>query len=320
MAFPLLRGYGHINAVADLHPVVATRDKDLGERMRAYPRFITGGAPDFGFAIQTGAAWRIGSAGGGDPYASRITLASHLRVESRNREIDPEVRRAMLAAAGRLDPEEGEQLAKDEWEIGSDRYRIIRIEKFVLIGDRVMEPPRPTDTDPPDSDAGFLHDHPIDPLAPAGPWEAQMRLNLAGWVPPLAEPVEESVVMEARHAIRTHPGVILLPPSFNVVEFDGDSIRPVTGADGPDAARINLARHFTDLLPRLREWEGDPATPEELAGWKEAAERIEASSGPEFTVLGRRYGIVRISRMMRLGKDGPEGPRPSDQERYGYQP
>lgn len=317
MAFPLMRGYDHINVVADLHPVAATQDKDLGERMRAYPRFITGGAPDFGFAIQTGAAWRIGTAGGGDPYASRIALASHLRLEAREPETDPEVQRAMLAAAGRLDPEDGEQLPKDEWEIGHHRYRIIRIEKFILIGDRIMEPPRPTDSDP---SSDLLRDHPIEPLAPAGQWEAQMRLNLAGWIPPFTQPVPQTVVMEARHAIRTHPGVILLPPSFNVVEFDGDSIRPVTGADSPDDARTNVARHFTELLPRLREWEGDPATPGEIAEWEKAAALIEASSGPEFNVLGRRYRIVRISRMMRLGKDGPEGPRPSDQERYGYQP
>ncbi|MFB9831204.1 DUF5954 family protein [Actinoallomurus acaciae] len=318
MAFSLMPGYDHINVVADLDPVVAMRDKDLGERMRTYPRFITGGGPDFGFAIQSGTTWRIGSVGGDDPYGARIGLASHLRIESRERETDPEVRRAMMAAAGKLDPESGEQLAKDEWEIGSSRYRLIRVEKFILLGDRVMEPPRPTDVDPPSSDAALLQGHPIEPLAPAGVWEARMRLNLVAWVPPLPEPVPEMVVAEARYAIRTHPGVILLPPEFNVVEFEGDSIRRITGADGPDRARTNLAFHFVEALPRLREWDGDPATPGELAEWKKAAEQVEASPGPVFEVLGRRYCIVRVSRMMRLGRDGPEGPRPSDQDRYGW--
>lgn len=41
-------------------------------------------------------------------------------------------------------------------------------------------------------------------------------------------------------------------------------------------------------------------------------------SGPEYAVLERRFRTVRISRMIRLGRDGPEGPRPSDQERYGW--
>lgn len=317
MAFPMMRGHDRINVVADLDPVRAMEDRDLGERMRAYPRIIAASAPDFGFAIQTGATWRIGTAGGGDPYASRISLACHLRQNATEGETDPAVRRAMLTAAGRLDPENGEQLPKDEWEIGGHRYRIIRIEKFALIGDRVMEPPRPTDTDPASSGAGLLRDHPIDPLAPAGYWEAQMRLNLAGWNPPLPEPVPKTVVTEARHAIGTHSGVILLPPTFTVVEFDGDSVRPITGADGPGKARTNLVFHFTEMLPRLREWEGTPATPAELAQWTKIAEHVESSPGPDFTVLGRRFCIVRVSRMMRLGRDGPEGPRPSDQERYG---
>jgi Family of unknown function (DUF5954) len=317
MGFPLMRGFDRINVSADLDPVAAMRDKDLGDRMRAYSRIIPGGPPDFGFAVQTGATWRIGVTGGGDPYSTRISLASHLRREANERRIDPGVRRVMVAAADRLDPEEGEQIVKDEWEIGDHRYRIIRMEKFILIGDRVMEPPRPTDTDPP-AGAEFLEGHPIDPLAPAGPWEAQMRLNLAGWMPPFTPPVEPMVVTEARHALRTHPGVILLPPAFTAVEFDGDSIRPVTSTTGPSRAQANLVFHFTEFLPRMCEFGDDPATPQDLAAWQQAAEQIKTSPGPEFAVLGRRFCIVRVSRMMRLGSDGPEGPRPSDQERYGY--
>lgn len=318
MGFPLMRGFDRINVSADLDPVTAARDKDLGDRMRAYPRIITGGPPDFGFAIQTGSTWRLGVAGGGDPYSTRISLASHLRREARECQTDPRIGRVMVAAADRLDPEEGEQIVKDEWEIGNRRYRIVRLERFILIGDRVMEPPRPTDTDPVSSEAGLLEGHRSDPLASAGPWEAQMRLNLADWVPPFTPPVQQIVVTEAQHALRTHPGVILLPPAFTVVEFDGDSIRPIASTIGPSRARADLVFHFAEFLPRMREFDNDPATPDELAAWKKAAEQIEASPGPEFTVLGRRFCIVRVSRMMRLGSDGPEGPRPSDQERYGY--
>jgi hypothetical protein len=192
---------------------------------------------------------------------------------------------------------------------------VIRVEKFTLIGDRVMEPPRPTDADPPEQ-AYLLRDHLIDPRAPAGQWEAQLRLNLVGYLP-IPGTVPDTVRTEARHAIRTHAGVVLLPPTFTVVEIKGDSWEPLTGAEGPGLARINLARHFTELLPRFREYQGNPAGPAELAKWTEAAEQIEAATGPEFAVLGRRFRTVRVSRMLRVGRDGPEGPRPSDQERYG---
>jgi uncharacterized protein DUF5954 len=320
MTFPLMPGYDHINVVADtdLEPVAAVRDREIGERMRAHPKLFPAGAPDFGYAVQTGAEWRIRSAGGGDPSGARYSLASHLRRDAAEREKDAGIARAMRAAAARLDPEDGEQLAKDEWEIGDRRYRVIRIEKFTLIGGGVMEPPRPTDTDPPDG-ARLLSDHLIDPRAPAGYWEAQLRLNLVGYLP-IPGTVPDTVELEARHAIRTHAGVILLPPTFAVVEIKGDSWEPITGADGPEQARSYLASYFTEILPRLRAFHGDPTTPAELAEWNLAAEQIEATSGPEFTALGRRFRTVRVSRMLRLGRDGPEGPRPSDQERYGMVP
>lgn len=318
MAFTLMPGHDHIQVVAELDPVAHMRDDDLGKRMKAHPKLFPAGSPDFGFAVQHGTEWRIVSLGEYDPSTARYALASHLRITVEDEDAsrtDPDLARAMLAAADRLDPEDGEQLAKDEWELGDRRYRIIRVEKFTLIGGGVMEPPRPTDTDPP-GETNFPRDLLIDPQAPCGQWEAQLRLNLAGHLP-IPGTVPQIIETEARHAIRTHPGVVVLPPSFTVVEIDGDSWDPLTGGDGPGIARENLARYFTELLPRLREFQNDPASTEELAEWAEAAERIESASGPEFTVLGRRFRTVRISRMLRLGRDGPEGPRPSDQERYG---
>jgi hypothetical protein len=314
MAFPLMRGHDHINVVADLDPVTAMRDRDLGERMQTLNKIFPAGSPDFGYAVQTGTEWRIASAGASDPSGARYGLASHLRASAAEREKDA-VARTMVAAADRLDPEGGEQLPKDEWEIGDHRYRVIRMEKFTLIGSGVMEPPRPTDTDPPDR-VDCLREYVIDPRAPAGRWEAQMRLNLAGYLP-IPGTVPQMVQTEARHAIYTHPGVILLPPTFTVVEIKGDSWDPLTGADGPEQARDYLASYFSEILPRFREFQGNPATPAEIAEWTEAARRIEAMNGPEFTVNDRRFRTVRVSRMLRLGRDGPEPPRPSDQERYG---
>ncbi|MGI8332641.1 DUF5954 family protein [Actinomadura scrupuli] len=317
MTFSLMPGYDHINVVAGLDPVAAVRDAELGERMRAHPKLLPAGSPDFGYAVQTGTQWRIGTDGASDPASARYALAAHLRRSAAEQESDPDAVRMLLATADRLDPEEGEQLPKDEWEIGDRRYRVIRIEKFTLIGGGVMEPPRISDTGPSGQDqAASLHGHLIDPRAPAGTWEAQLRLNLVGYLP-IPGTVPETVQLEARHAIRTHAGVVLLPPTFTVVEIDGTSWAPLTGGDSPGEARAHLAGYFSQILPRLREFQGDPASPAELAEWASAAERIEATTEPEFTAMGRRFRIVRISRFLRLGRDGPEGPRPSDEERYG---
>ena len=309
-----MAGYDRIDMVADLDPVAAVRDRELGERIRDYPKLIPAGSPDFGFAVQHGAEWRIGCVGAADPEGGRRSLAAHLRRSVAETGPAPELARAMLGVADRLDPEEGEQLAKDEWEIGDRRYRVIRVEKFTLIGGGAMEPPRATDTDP--AGPTLLRDQPIEPLAPAGHWETQLRLNLVGFRP-VPGTVPDVVQTESTHAIRTHPGVILLPPTFTVVEIEDGAWDPVTGGDGPLQARDNLACHFTELLPLLREYRGDPASAAELAEWGRAAAEIRAADGYEFAALGRRFRTVRISRMMRVGRDGPEGPRPSDQERYG---
>ncbi|WP_067490949.1 DUF5954 family protein [Actinomadura hibisca] len=315
MAFPLMPGYDHIQVVADLDPASAVRDQELGERIREYGKIFPAENPEFGSAVQTGDRWHLLTVGSLDPSGARYDLASQLRRAAP--EAAPETARAMLAAAGRLDPEEGEQLAKDEWEIGDRRYRIIRVEKFGLINKTGMEPPRPSDVDRPDSGLEGL---PLDPLAPAGQWEAQLRLNLAGYLP-IPGSVSDQVMLEARHGARTHPGIVLLPPSFLMVEIKSDRAwQPFGGGHGPDDARRWLAAYFTRLLPRKREYEGNPATAAEVAEWKEAAEQIEATSGYEFHVLGRRFRTVRVSRMMRLGADGPEPPRPSDEEEYGYFP
>ncbi|WP_337959749.1 DUF5954 family protein [Actinomadura pelletieri] len=129
--------------------------------------------------------------------------------------------------------------------------------------------------------------------------------------------VPDQVRAEARHAIRTHPGVVPLPPTFVVVEVDGDSWSPITGGDDPGDARERPARHFTGSLPRLREFQGDPAGPGALAEWTALSKEIKVSSGHRILVRGREFRTVRVSRMMRLGRDGPEGLRPCDEEHHG---
>ncbi|WP_185758923.1 DUF5954 family protein [Actinomadura hallensis] len=42
-----------------------------------------------------------------------------------------------------------------------------------------------------------------------------------------------------------------------------------------------------------------------------------AAAGHRIIARGREFRIVRVGRMLRLGRDGPEAPRPCDQDRYG---
>ncbi|WP_067822449.1 DUF5954 family protein [Actinomadura kijaniata] len=321
MAFPLMPFYDAINVVAydDLDPDAVVRDRELGERIREYGKICPAGSPDFALAVQRGAEWRIIHTGACEPASARYGLAAHLRRGS-DREHDPALVRAMLRVADRLDPEDGEQVPKDEWEIGDRRYRVIRIERFTLINKSGMEPPRASDVEPP-KERHLLEGHLIDPLAPAGQWEAQLRLNLVTYLPP-AGGVPPQVALEARHAVRSHPAVVLLPPEYTIVEIrdGGRSWEPFGGGHGPLHARDWLAAYFSELLPRLREFQGSPGTEEEQASWRRAADRVREMPGPDFLVAGRHFRTVRVSRMLRLSTDGPEPPRPSDQERYGYVP
>lgn len=311
MEFPLMRGYDLIIVVSAPDPVMAVKDSELGDRFVAYPKLLPAGVADFGYAVQTGPTWRVGTVSGPFLEDARHDLTVHLREAARK---GTDARDALLAAARRLDPEQGEKLAEFEWEIGGHRYRVIRIEQFTLGGDGEMEPPRSTDTDPLPGTASYSG-RVIDPMAAVAHWEAQLRLNLVG-CQPIPHTVSDMVRTEARIALETHPGVVLLPPCFAVVEIEGRAMQAIVRADGADEARENLAAYLTRTLPRLREATCDPADPVELAEWAEAAEQVRATTGPRFCVLGRRFQTVRISRFLRLGRDGPEPPRPSDLAEY----
>jgi uncharacterized protein DUF5954 len=319
MSFPLMPGFDHIQVSADLDPVAAARDAELGERMQAFPKLFPAGKPDFGFAIQTGHQWRIGTSGGDDPQGAGLVMASHMRLTAKQ-ESDPQAAAALMSAAAKLDPEEGEPSDKGEWEIGNRRFRRIRIEKFTLIHrDKGMEPPRATDTDPPD-DQRLLHDHLIDPQAPCGPWEAQLRLNLVGHRP-IPGTVPEDVALDARHAVLAHPGIVLVAPEFTIVEVVGpDNWKSFTSGEGPGLAREGLAGYYSQLLPRLREFQGDPPTADQVKEWADIAAAILSMPGPDYHVDGRHFRTVRVSRFLRLGRDGPEGIRPTDPDRYDWKP
>ncbi|WP_131739960.1 DUF5954 family protein [Actinomadura roseirufa] len=306
MAFQRMTGYDLINLVRDLGPVAAVRDQEAAERMRVYPKVVGAGPPDFGVAEQSGRAWRILRLGAMEPYGARVDLAVHLRDTAAGR--DRRAREEMRAIADRCDPEVGEATADNDFAAGGTRYRIVRVLGFTRFGEDGPEPARATDTE-----EGPLRSFLIDPTAPVGPAEAALRLELLSLVP-AAGTVPEGLRQEAVTAIRDHPGVVLLPPEFTVVEDLDDRWRPITGGDGPQDARAALAHYFRVILPRFTPPGTPPPSPGELAEYARAADRVDADRGVEFVACGRRFRVVRVVRMIRVGPDGPEPARPSDDD------
>ncbi|MFD0683353.1 DUF5954 family protein [Actinomadura fibrosa] len=306
MAFERMPGYDLINVVRELDPVEAVRDQEAAERMRVYPKVVGAGPPDFGVAKQSGRDWRILALGAMAPCGARVDLATHLRETAAR--LGVRGRRELRALADRLDPEVGEAATGTEFSAGASRYRIVRSLGFTRFGADGPEPARATDTE-----QGPIRSFLIDPAAPVGPSGAALRLELLSLVP-AAGTVPERLRMEALDAIRVHPGVVLLPPGFAVVEDLDDRWRPITGGDGPQDARDALAHYFRVILPGFVPPGTRPPSPGELDEYARAADRVDARRAVEFVACGRRFRIVRVVRTIRVGPDGPEPARPSDED------
>ncbi|TDC97087.1 DUF5954 family protein [Actinomadura sp. 7K507] len=315
MSFEGMPGHDLINVVKDLEPVAAVRDQEAAERRRAYPELVGVGPPEFGCAEQAGGAWRLLSLGALDPGEARIDLSVHLRDIAADHE--PAVHKEMLLLADALEEaalgDEGPGAAGDaaggnECAAGPLRFRVVRVLGFARFGGDGPEPARVTD-----GEDGPLFDHPIDPAAPVGPADAALRLELLSVVPATGT-VPDELRHEAVTAVKAYPGVVLLPPDFTVMEDRDDQWRPITGGTGPQDARDSLAHYFRALLPLDTPAGCAPPSPGELAEYAWAADRIDTDGGIEFVACGRRFRIVRVTRMIRVGPDGPEPARHSDED------
>ena len=319
MSFEGMPGHDLINIVKDLEPVAAVRDQEAAERRRAYPQIVGVGPPEFGCAEQAAGGWRLLSLGALDPAEARADLAAHLRGIAAGHE--PAVHKEMLLLADALEADalaeaalEGTSGAaqgapgRTECAAGPLRFRVVRVLGFARFGGDGPEPARVTD-----AEDGPLLDHPIDPAAPVGPADAALRLELLGAVP-AAGTVPDELRREAATAAEEYPGVVLLPPDFTVMEDRDDQWRPVTGGTGPQDARDSLAHYFRALLPLDTPAGCAPPSPGELAEYARAADRIDADGGIEFVACGRRFRIVRVVRTIRVGPDGPEPARRSDED------
>jgi hypothetical protein len=292
-------------------PMGQVVEADAVAALARYPEIVVRG-PVFGMAEQRpgdGSAWRLlNTVDSGFPQDGRDSLNSHLWLKAKDEADGPAERRELLAAVARLETER-----IDELTVLGTRYRVVRADEFARIGDDGLEPPRPTDPDcegwdrsrhPTPPTEGFLVDH----AAAVPVTEAAERLALL----PLAytsDRFPQQVLADSAHAVTTHPGVVLLPATFRVLERKAESWSLVSGLHPtPQEARRSLVFYLREYLPMLKKM---PETAK--AEYARAAEEFMGRHRPnELRVRGRRFQITRVERMMRIGHDGPEGPRPSD--------
>ncbi|MDJ1133770.1 DUF5954 family protein [Streptomyces iconiensis] len=305
-------------------PVSQVTEMDAFQAGQRYPHIVVRG-PLYGVAVQTPAdrpRWRlVDDMDNGFPQDARDWLNSHLWLTARDRTEDHRERRRLLAAVARLEKER-----VDELNVGRDRYRIVRADEFARIGGNALEPPRPTDrpeddtwdaeTEVPSDTTGFVIDH----AAEVQLTEGLERLGLREKV--YSSPrFPAEVLADSRRALRSHPGLVLLPAAFRVLERLEESWTMFLAQQypTPQAARRALVDYLTRTVPAVREipgWKSE-FSERDVAVFAKATERFTRQRGAaanELRARGRTFQIVRVERMMRIGPDGPEPPRPSDED------
>ncbi|WP_097230385.1 DUF5954 family protein [Streptomyces zhaozhouensis] len=303
-------------------PVSEVTEVDTVRAAERYPHVIVRG-PVFGFAEQRpadGPAWRLlDDVDEAFPQHAREALNSHLWTRARDETAPGDPLRARLLAAVRTLENE----PVDELTVDRVRYRVVRGDEFARVGPDGIEGPRPTDPDEPVAAAdwrrrrsvprrtrGLLLDH----ASPTGIMESIQRMELLA-LRYEAPRIPAEVRADSARAIETHPGVVLLPAAFTFAERRRSSWEPMAALQpSPHEARATLHAYLAEFLPQLEH----EVSPEDAAAYARAAE--EFRTGPrtdEVTVLGRRFRVIRVERMIRFGPDGPEPPRPTDLDPYG---
>ncbi|MFI1735128.1 DUF5954 family protein [Streptomyces acidicola] len=300
-------------------PAAWVREADAVEASLRYPHLALRG-PVFGIAMQDPAAgpeWRVlKPVVDGMPQVARDGLQSHLFFTAKDDTDDRAVRRELLAAVAVLEREPA-----NEVEACGVRYRVVRGDEFGRVGDDGLEPPRPTDPEPverswerqardtPSPDVGFV----LDPDRTDGPSAGAMKLGLREFAY-RGSHFPDDMCAESERAVVTHPELVLLPTGFGVVERGKHGWRP-RGAlmATPHDARRLLYNGMDEIWALLYQF--DDA---KKARYAEAAQEYRAlDRADEFRVDDRLFRICRVERMLRMGPDGPEQPRPSDVDEYG---
>jgi hypothetical protein len=287
----------------------APADVETWKARKAYPSTLFAGGPVFGIARERAqGGWQLHPHFSGlAPQDARDRLAADFRaLAAQAAEAgDADAAAQYTAAADRLDWE-----PLDELTVAGERYRVVRAERFIRMGPDGPEPPRGSDpdrTDPADPPLDPADGLVIDP-AETGVAPGVLRVELLAALRKKGT-VPRDVREDSHTAARTHPGGVLLPATFMAAEREGGRWRPQsTGtAPTPRDARDSLAVHLRIMVP----WQQE-LTDAEHEAYKQAADLLDTEQRNELDVAGRHFAIIRVERLVRVGPDGPEGPRPSD--------
>ncbi|MEU7756135.1 DUF5954 family protein [Micromonospora sp. NPDC049171] len=295
-------------------PVSELSEDDARERSFAYPTLMWG-LPVFGFVEQVDGRWRLLQLGDDEPQHARDGLASHFR--KLHSALPETAEHATERAAYEAVYELLDWEPLDELTVNGRRYRIIRAQPFIRMGPDGPEPPRPTDPDPyPPGQAergnspmeGFV----IDPAAGTGLTDGLVRMEMiSGYLQ--TDVVGEDVRADSRLAVSTHPNVVLLPVEYTIGAYVDGGWRPRTAATYPTPQAARDAGSFSvgSFAP------GENAPIEEvMAAYERARAAHRPPSTDDFEVQGVPCRVTRVETFVRVGPDGPEGPRPSDLDSY----
>lgn len=288
--------------MATAHPVSALTEQDALRAIQAYPHLLMVG-PMFGVAEWRQRGWRVSALSECTPQGARDALAHRFREYAA---AGTAGRAEFLSVARMLDRER-----HDELTVAGRRFRIIRVEQVIRMSADSPEPPRPTDPDPRHPGRGEDAQPPDEFLAtandPPGFAADELMCQLRAELPS-EETTPADARQEALRALTAYPSLRIMAPVFTVAEqIEGGWRSATMPCDTPQRARETLAVYFSQIVPAIED-------PSEAEGpeYASAAQRLTHERVDDLTVAGRRFRIVRIEKIARLGVDGPEPPRRSD--------
>ncbi|MFJ2606809.1 DUF5954 family protein [Streptomyces sp. NPDC091279] len=293
-------------------PIAAFAEQEAWQARELYPDILGLALAEYFWAkeLDTG-GWELSKFPSDVPQGARESLGHHFRMRSvaAQEAGDTKAAEVWMAAGIRMDYE-----VIDEIRVRGERFRIVRASRFLRTGPNGPEPPRPSDPDPgeigegrdfPSRTEGFV----VDPHTSTGLSEGLLRLDLLRFVGavPGSPP---GVRRDALRAAEEYPGGVLLPAVFMISErVDGQwtAFHPGSSDATPQGARDGLTTWLRVMAPfTLR------MTEEQKAEFARAADVFDEKRRNNLIVDGRRFRVVRVERLMRVGPDGPEKPRPSD--------
>jgi hypothetical protein len=255
----------------------------------------------YGVAEQAGGGWLINPAAHVYPQEARDAMGFGFRVQALRRSTPPAHREAYWEASALLERER-----RDEVTVAGRRFRTVRVDRFVRSGAAGLEPPRPTDPDDLPEPDGDLSRTPI----PRAWLPGSDELFGERWeIVPAGTHVPADITRDARRALRTHPLVARLAPRFVVVKAVGPLWKPCSPYfHSPSAARTRLARDLTARTEAERDVR-------ERAKLRASSDALRTGPVREVAVRGApTHRSARVEYVIRMNDDGPEPPRPSDDD------